>query len=183
MKIYLRAYVNWYQNDWMNHLLIVEFENNFNVNAFTTIKSFEVTKNYLSRSSLESFKLIEVIDSIARREMRDVDKWVEKMKRFRVYLREQLKWTQIKMTKIVDTHKQSISKFKVKKMIIFDVRYQNIKRNNKSFDYKNLKLNLIQTNLENDVWIVDEILKFRIDRRRNDSTTRIKSCLMYKIKW
>ena len=185
----------------------------------------------MSRSSLESFKFIEVIDSIVRREMKNVDKWVEKMKRFRVYLREQLKWTQVKMTKNVDTYKQSISKFKVKNMIMFDVRYQNIKRNNKSFDYINLKSyliirainnfvyefklleimkniflvfhfwflhlknneflsnqksiisNFIQINFENDVWVVDEILKFKIDKRRNNSTTKIKNCLMYKIKW
>ena len=137
----------------------------------------------------------------------------------------------LKMTKNVDTHKQSISKFKVKNIIMLDARYQNIKRNNKSLDYKNLKLyfivrainnyvyefklleimkniffvfhfrllhlknnkslldqksiisSLVQTNFEDDVWVVDEILKFKIDRRRNDSTTRIKSCLMYKIKW
>ena len=136
----------------MNHLLIIEFENNFNVNAFTTIKSFKVTKSYLSRSSLESFKLIEVINSITRREMRDVDIWVEKMKRFRVYLRKQLKWIQIKMTKNVDTHKQSISKFKVKNMIMFDARYQNIKRNNKSLDYKNLKSYLIVRAINNCVY-------------------------------
>ena len=57
-----------------------------------------------------------------------------------------------KMTKNVDTYKQSISKFKVKNMIMFDARYQNIKRNNKSLDYKNLKSYLIVRAINNCVY-------------------------------
>ena len=153
------------------------------------------------------------------------------MKKLRVYLREQLKWTQVNMIENVDVHKQSTSKFKIKNIIMFDARFQNIKRISKDLDYKNLKwysivrainncvyelklldvikdiffvfhfwllhldddkslsnqkstiLNLIKTNFEEDAWTIDEILKSRIDKRRNDSTTKIKSCLMYKIKW
>ena len=230
-KVYLRTYVNWNKNDWINHLLIIEFENNFNVNAFIIIKSFRVIKNYLSRFDLESFQFIIVNDSITRREIKDVDKWVEKMKKFRVYLRGKFKWIQIKMIENVDVHKQSTSKFKVKNMIMLDARFQNIKRINKNLDYKNLWsysilrainncvyefklldvmkniffvfyfwllhldddeslsnqkstiLSLVKTNLEEDAWIIDEILKSKIDKRRNDSTTKIKNCLINKIKW
>ena len=53
----------------------------------------------------------------------------------------------------------------------------NQRRQKKKFESTNT------TNSRNDVWNFDEIMKSRIDKRRNDSSIEQKDCLMYKAKW
>ena len=53
LKQYLRAYVNYQQDDWMDLLLIAEFEANSSLNASTGVAPFLATKGYIPRSGLE----------------------------------------------------------------------------------------------------------------------------------
>ena len=53
LKAYLRAYINWTQNNWVDWLPIAEFEANSDVNTSTKVAPFVATKGYLPRSGLE----------------------------------------------------------------------------------------------------------------------------------
>ena len=163
--------------------------------------------------------------------MRNVDRFIDKQKKLRQYLRDELKWSQIKQKEYVNAYRTFASKFRINDMIMLDVRYLKIMRSNKSFDYKNFEsfkvirvinncvyelkffqtmnecflvfhswlLHLdddnsmldqqnttsssVATNINEDLWEIDEMLDSKIDKRRNDSTTRIKSCLRYRMRW
>jgi predicted transglutaminase-like cysteine proteinase len=54
MKNYLRVYVKYAQNDWMNHLSNVEFATNNHVNITTDMTSFFADHDYHSRPDCES---------------------------------------------------------------------------------------------------------------------------------
>ena len=229
-KQYLKIYVNFNQNDWYDYFFITKFENNFNKNASNDIESFLITKNYIFRSDLKSS--ISIIDeSVQRREMKNVDKFIVKQKKLKQYLKDEFKWFQIKQKKYVNAHRAFALEFKINDMIMLDARYIKIMRFNKSLDYKNLnffkiirvidncayelKLSQImnecfsmfhfwflhfddensmfeQQNVQSsfvaidaneNLWKIDEILNFKIDRRMNDSITRTKDCLRYRVKW
>ena len=73
LKAYFRVYVNYNQNDWINYLLMIEFEVNFVKSNFTKIEWFLATKKYLLKSNIKSFIFI-IANSMTWKEMRDVDK-------------------------------------------------------------------------------------------------------------
>ena len=231
MKAYLKVYVNYKQNDWVNWLSIVEFEINSIKSFFTKLESFLATKSYLSRSSFEVLKSITSTSS-QRKKIKNVDKLIFKFTQLKNYLREELKWTQIKQKKQINRDRHSIFEFRVENMIMLDARYQIITRFNKILDYKNLNLfrvtrvidncvyelnlskiiknihsmfyswllhvdddvsreiqknsksNSIFTNSQEDVWLIDEILNFKINKRRKNSITKERDdCFKYKIRW
>ena len=226
----MRVYVNYNQNDWYDHFSITKFESNSNKSVSNEVESFLVIKNYIFRFDLESSTSI-IDDSVQRREMRNVDKFIVKQKKFKQYLRDELKWSQIMQKEYVNAHRAFASKFRINDMIMLNVRYLKIMRSNKSFDYKNLKsfkviriinncayeLKLFQTmnecflvfhswllhldddnsmldqqdttsssvatDINEDLWEIDEMLDSKIDKRKNDLTTKTKNCLRYRMKW
>ena len=56
-KQYLRIYVNYNQNDWVDLLLITKFEINFDKNVLSGISSFLLIKNYISHLKIKSSSL------------------------------------------------------------------------------------------------------------------------------
>ena len=229
-KQYLRVYVNFNQDDWYDHLSIAKFESNSNKSASSELKSFLVIKDYISKSDLELSTSI-TDESVQRREMKNANKFIVKQKKLKEYLRNELKWSQIKQKKYVNVHRTFASKFRMNDMIMLNARYLKIMRLNKNLDYKNLEsfkvvrminncayeLELSQiikkcfsifhswflhfddenlmleqkdeqsasvaTNNNEDLWKMNEILNFKIDKRMNDSTTKTKSCLKYRVRW
>ena len=57
MKMRLRAYVNHYQNDWVNLLPIAKFATNANPSASTNISPFQAIHRYVSRMSFDPVDL------------------------------------------------------------------------------------------------------------------------------
>ena len=55
---YLRSYVNYFQNDWVERLPMAEFSSNFNTSATTKVPLFLVSCGYISRMSFEPVDLI-----------------------------------------------------------------------------------------------------------------------------
>ena len=94
-KKYFKIYCNYQQNDWYDWLSFVEFEINFVSSNFTTIISFLIIKNYISRSKLKFANFIEKISN-AQRQMKTVDEFVKKMIDFQKFLRAELIWAQTK---------------------------------------------------------------------------------------
>ena len=135
----------------MNWLSIIEFEINSIKNFVTKLESFLATKSYLSRSSFEILKSITSILS-QRKKIKNVDKLIFKFAHLKNYLREKLKWTQIKQKKQINRDRYSTFEFRVKNMIMLDARYQIITRFNKIFDYKNLNFFRVTRVIDNCVY-------------------------------
>ena len=229
LKIYLRAYVNYKQNDWINYLPIAEFETNSVKSASTGIKPFLTTKEYLSRSEIKSAELIVIDNSIKRREMRNANKLVTKLKNLKEFLRAEIKWAQAKQKKFANMHRAPVFEFRISDMIMLNAKFQATRRQSKSINFKNLgpyrvinkidriayKLELPVTmtgvfsvfhfwllhfndgiplqgqketepkpaNSQEDQWKINEIIKSKIDRRRNDPKTESKrECLRYLVR-
>ena len=135
-KQYFKTYCNYNQNDWVNHLSIVEFETNSIKKNISRIESFLTIKSYISRFELKFSQLINEF-SHERRDMRNIDAFIQKMKTLRNYLRDELKWFQIKMKKQINQNKHSISKFQVKNKIMLNVKYIKTMKSNIFLNYKN----------------------------------------------
>ena len=138
LKTFLRAYVNYNQNDWIDYLPITEFEANSAKSSFTDIKPFLTTKEYLSKSGLELPKSI-TSTAAQRKEMKNANRYVDKLEAIRVHLRKKLKWAQTKQKNQANKHKRSATEFKVENKIMLDARHLKTMRSNRELNYKNLK--------------------------------------------
>ena len=138
LKTYLRAYVNFNQNDWMNQLFIVEFEINSIKNSSTDIESFLTTKSYLLKSKLKFFESMKKIFA-QRKEMKNANKLIKKLKKIRVYLREKFKWVQALMKEQTNQKRHSTSKLRIKNKIMLNAKHFKTLRLNKDLNYKNLR--------------------------------------------
>ena len=90
---------------------------------------------------MKSFTLYsKQIISTMKRDIRKIDKFVEKLNTLREYFRNELKWIQVKQTKYVNRTRHSISKFKINDKVMLDKRYIEIIKSNHSLNFKNLDL-------------------------------------------
>ena len=125
----------------MNFLVITKLETNNHKSDFIDVVSFLVTKNYLSRFDLESvISYFQNMIFVTRREIRRVDRFVEKIENVKQHLRKKLQWAQVKQIKYDNRYRHVASEFKIENMIIFDKRNIKINRFNHSLNYKNLDL-------------------------------------------
>ena len=138
LKAYLKVYVNFNQNNWMNQLFITKFETNSVKNSFITLKSFLTTKRYLFRSNLESSESI-TKTTFQRKEMRNVDKFIEKLETIKIYLRKKFKWAQARQKNQTNRRKRSAIEFKLENKVMLNFRFLKIMRFNRNLNYKNLK--------------------------------------------
>ena len=137
LKAYLRAYVNFNQDNWVDQLPIAEFEANSAKSSSTGIEPFLATKGYLPRSGLELPEPLEGTPT-QKREMKDADKLIEKLEEIRLYLREELKWAQALMEEQANQRRHPAPEFRVGDKVMLDARYLRTLRPNKGLDYKNL---------------------------------------------
>ena len=141
LKRYFRVYVNYQQNDWIEYLVVAKFETNNHQSDFIDVVLFMIIKEYFLKSNLKSLKSFENKNiSIQRRDMRLVDKIVEKLEALRNYLRDELVWFQAKQTEYANRDRHLVSKFRVDDNVMLDKRFIDITRSSHSFDFKNLKL-------------------------------------------
>lgn len=139
LKQYLRAYVNYNQDDWVDMLPIAEFEANSDINVSTGLSPFLVTKGYIPRSGVEPpTPLDPSATQRAKRDIKSADAFVEKIDKMRDYLRDQLKWSQALQKEQADRHRLPAPEFKVGDMVMLDRRNIKTVRPNKSLDHKNL---------------------------------------------
>ena len=109
-----------------------------------------IIKEYLFRSNLKSLKSFENKNiSIQRRDMRRVDKIVEKLEVLRNHLRDELVWFQAKQIEYANRDRHSISKFRVDDNVMLNKRFIDITRSSHFLDFKNLKLFKIIKVIEN----------------------------------
>lgn len=139
LKQYLRAYVSYFQDDWVDWLPIAEFEANSDRSASTGVAPFLLTKGYIPRSGVEPPTPWEQTASQrAKREIKSADGFIEKMDRLRQHLREQLEWSRALQKEHADRHRLPAPEFRVGDMVMLDGRNIKTVRPVKSLDHKNL---------------------------------------------
>lgn len=137
LKQYLRAYCNYNQDDWVDHLPIAEFEANSAKSSTAGVEPFLATKGYIPHSGLEPARPI-TGPPHERREIRNADAFIKKLEALRVYLRDELKWSQAKMEEQANRDRHPAPEFRVGDKVMLDARYIKTVRPNNSLDYKNL---------------------------------------------
>ena len=90
MKQYLRVYMNYNQNDWLEWLFIIEFVKNNTIFNITKVSLFYVNKEFHSRMSVESSK-----KKSHNRKKVVVDAFAKRMKKFESLLKKQMIMTQV----------------------------------------------------------------------------------------
>ena len=139
LKQYLRAYVNYNQDNWVDFLPMAEFEANSDKNASSGIAPFLATKGYLPRNGFEPpTPWDSTASQRAKREMKAADAFVEKMENLRTFLREELKWSQAMMAEYANRRRLPAPAFREGDMVMLDSRNIKTTRPNKSLDHKNL---------------------------------------------
>ena len=73
----------------MNYLLIAKFEINSTKNNFIKMKFFLIIKKHIFKFEFRSFEFI-IDDHHICREIKNVNKFVRKLKQFKLYLRNEL---------------------------------------------------------------------------------------------
>lgn len=128
LKQYLRAYVSYNQDDWVDFLPLAEFEANSDKNASSGIAPFMATKGYLPRFGLEPPSPWDSTASQrAKRDIKSADAFAVKMDQLRLYLRDQLKWSQALQEEQANRNRHPAPEFRVGDLVMLDCR--NIRTN------------------------------------------------------
>ena len=140
LKQYLRAYVNYGQDDWVDFLAIAEFEANSDVNSSTGISPFMATKGYIPRSGIEPRTPwnINTASPTARTEMELADKYADKIGKLKIYLKEQLEWSRELQAEQANRNRTPAPEFRMGDMVMLDARNIKTDRPMNSLDSKNL---------------------------------------------
>ena len=154
LKAYLRAFVNYNQDNWVDYLAIAEFEANSAKSSSTNVEPFLATKGYLPRSGLEPPEPI-TGTATQRRDMRDADKLIEKLETIRVFLRDELKWAQAQQEHQANRRRQPATEFRVDDKVMLDSRFLKTLRPNSGLDYKNLGPFTINRVISNSAYQLD----------------------------
>lgn len=123
MKQYLRAFVNFMQNNWILFLSMTKFVYNSAKHAFITMSLFEININYNSRKCYEKKFDSKSKTSIALN-------YAKKLRRVDKTFRDALQMTQDTQTRFKNKHAKKRD-YKIDEMIWLNVKNIRTKRNNK----------------------------------------------------
>ena len=138
-KQYLRVYVSYNQNNWVNQLVTAEFVVNSHTSEFMKIFSFLIIKEYFFRSGLKSFEFVQQKNFFDERcQKKLVDKTIKKIEILRKYFWQKLTWTQVKQAEYVNNHRSFASKLKIDDKVFLDICNLNIARSSRSLNHKNV---------------------------------------------
>jgi hypothetical protein len=136
LKQYLRAYVNYQQDNWALFLPMAEFEANSTVSATTGYSPFFATKGYQPRSGIEPAKPV-TGTTPAKCEQLRADQLADKLHKLRDELRNSMRWAQAKQAEYANDNRLPAPQFKVNDLVLLDTRNIRTTRPNQSLDHKN----------------------------------------------
>ena len=139
LKQYLRAYVSYNQEDWVDFLPIAEFEANSAKSASTGVAPFLATKGYMPRSGIEPPTPWD--DNATQRARRDIvaaDSFVEKIEEMRIHLRQELAWARGIQEEYANRRRLPAPELRPGDLVMLDCRNIRTTRPNKSLDHKNM---------------------------------------------
>ncbi len=121
LKQYLRAYVNYEPDNWVDLLPIAEFEANSDRNDSSGIAPFLATKEYHPCSSLEPpIPSEESLLPTVRMEIKVADGFIKKIEQLRKHLREELRWSQAIKSEQANRNRQPAPEFKIGDIVMLD---------------------------------------------------------------
>jgi reverse transcriptase-like protein/integrase-like protein len=134
LKNYLRSYINYAQDDWVDWLPDAEFAVNNFVNQSTGMTPFFANSGYHPRTGAEPPGTYEAASNA---EMETADKIVERTEEIRTWLQDQLAWAQEEYERYANAHRQPHPEYRVGDEVYVDARHFAAKRESKSLGYKN----------------------------------------------
>ena len=153
MKQYLRIFVNFQQNDWIELLSMIEFAYNNNRHAFTQMSSFETMQRYTFRMFFEKFANFKTKSKFAKEH---VEKLIALMKILKINLTHAQK-QQIKYKNA----KTKSKKFDVKDYVNVNDKNIRIKRNRK-LKWKFFESFKMLDTIENQTYRLEILKRWRI---------------------
>jgi hypothetical protein len=134
LKNYLRSYINYAQDDWVDWLPDAEFAANNFVNQSTGMTPFFANHGYHPRTGAEPPGTYEATTNA---EMEAADKIVERAEAVRLWLQDQLAWAQEEYERYANAHRQPHPEYRVGDQVYVDARHFAAERASKSLGYKN----------------------------------------------
>ena len=136
MKNYLQAYINYTQDDWVDHLPMAEFSANNHINESTGMTPFFADNGFHPQTGVEPPQAYQQANRKAK--LLTADKIVKQEEETRSFLQEQLLWSQEEQARWANESRQPHSKYKVGDMVYVDARHFNTsKRESKLLSMKN----------------------------------------------
>jgi hypothetical protein len=139
LKCYLRAYVNFTQNDWVDYLPMAELATNCRENASSGISPALATKGYLPRLGIEpDVPVSPLANRLERLAADDARTMTSRMNDVLKFMKENLVWSQAKMEEYANRSRQPAPEFHVGDRVFLDARNMPSLRTNSGLDFKNL---------------------------------------------
>ena len=111
MKNYLRAYVSYTQDDWVDHLPMAEFSANNHINELTGMTLFFADNGFHPRTGVEPPQAYQGLGR--RAELMAADKIIANQEKTLSYLKDQLTWSQQEQAHWANQNCQPHPKYKV----------------------------------------------------------------------
>ena len=134
LKNYLRSYINYAQDDWVDWLPDAEFAANNFVSQSTGMTPFFANHGYHPRTGAEPPGTYEATTNA---EMEAADKIVERAEAVRLWLQDQLAWAQEEYERYANAHRQPHPEYRVGDQVYVNARHFAAERASKSLGYKN----------------------------------------------
>jgi hypothetical protein len=138
LKQYLRAYVNYLQDDWAKLLPLAEFEANSAMSSTTGVSPFRATKGYQPRAGTEPPHAFTNTTSTERLQARVADDLIAQIETTRQFLRDEILWNREKMREWADASRYPAPRFEVGDWVMLDARHIKTQRPVKSLDHKKM---------------------------------------------
>jgi transposase InsO family protein len=157
LKQYLRAYVNYNQDNWVDLLPMAEFEANSAPNESTKIEPFVATKGYLPRAGVEPPPPKEpgMLSSDAKREIQKADLFAERMAELRDVLKNNLAWARAKQAEFADKKRLPAPEIRIGDKVFLDGRNIKTQRPNPALESRNLGPFVVTKVIDNAAYELD----------------------------
>ena len=153
MKQYLRAYINFEQNDWIQLLFMIEFAYNNAINVFTSMILFETNQNYHFRMFFENNQNLKVKSKFAKNNVKHLQKLLN-------VFRANLIDAQVKQAKY-ENKRTLFKKHFVKQYVMLNEKKIRIKRN-KKLKWKHFELFQVLKTIKDQVCRLELLKRWRI---------------------
>ena len=137
MKNYLRAYIAYTQDNWVDHLPIAKFAANNHVNTSTDVTPFFADHSFHPQIDIEP---PETYKREQRAKLLAANKIVCRQEKMMTFLQDQLAWSQDEQTQFANRTHQSHPKYMVGDSVYMNARHFTSERDKKLLNLKNARL-------------------------------------------
>ncbi len=136
MEQYLRSYVSYLQDDWVDWLPMAEFTANNSTSESTRMSPFLANYGQHPRLGFEP-PTEKPRPTYQHSQVRDANRFVESMQDITEYLREEMGWAQAVYEEKANRNRIPAPAYQVGDLVWLDIRHLRTKRPSKKLDWKN----------------------------------------------